>query len=105
MIYLASGFAPRLFILLKFLFTGYIEVIRRRCKMDLIWQLILVGVIALAVGFRLGFIIRKLSSERKLGSAEEQARHILEDAITLSTIGICASSALGNNNDIFCCKE
>ena len=81
MIFLASGFAPRLFILLKFLFIGYIEVIRRRCKMDLIWQLILVGVIALAVGFGLGFIIRKLSSERKLGSAEEQARKILEDAI------------------------
>ena len=33
------------------------------------------------VGLIAGFIIRKITAERKLGSAEAQARHILEDAI------------------------
>ena len=33
------------------------------------------------VGAIVGFIVRKISAERKLGSAEEQARKILEDAI------------------------
>lgn len=33
------------------------------------------------VGLIAGFIIRKVTAERKLGSAEAQARHILEDAI------------------------
>lgn len=46
-----------------------------------IWVLILAAVGALLVGCVLGFIIRKTSAERKLGSAEEQARKILEDAI------------------------
>ena len=39
------------------------------------------GAIGILAGFIAGFIIRKASAERKLGSAEEQARHILEDAI------------------------
>ena len=33
------------------------------------------------VGLIAGFIIRKITAERKIGSAEAQARHILEDAI------------------------
>ena len=36
---------------------------------------------ALVVGIVAGFVVRKVSSERKLGSAEEQAKKILEDAI------------------------
>ena len=36
---------------------------------------------ALVVGVVVGFIIRKVSAEGKLGSAEEQAKKILEDAI------------------------
>ncbi len=36
---------------------------------------------ALVVGVAVGFIIRKVSAESKLGSAEEQAKKILEDAI------------------------
>ncbi len=36
---------------------------------------------ALVVGLAVGFIIRKILAEKKLGSAEEQARKILEDAI------------------------
>ena len=36
---------------------------------------------ALVVGIVVGFVIRRISSERKLGSAEEQAKKILEDAI------------------------
>ncbi len=33
------------------------------------------------VGIIIGFFVRKASAEKKLGSAEQQARHILEDAI------------------------
>ncbi len=36
---------------------------------------------ALLVGVLVGFIVRKVFAEKKLGSAEEQARKILEDAI------------------------
>ncbi len=36
---------------------------------------------ALVVGVAVGFILRKMSAEKKLGSAEEQAKKILEDAI------------------------
>ena len=36
---------------------------------------------ALLVGVVVGFIIRKISAESKIGSAEDQARKILEDAI------------------------
>ncbi len=38
-------------------------------------------VAALVVGVIVGFIVRKVAAEKKLGSAEEQARKILEDAI------------------------
>ena len=40
-----------------------------------------VGLGGALVGIIAGFLIRKLIAERKIGSAEEQARHILEDAI------------------------
>ena len=33
------------------------------------------------IGFFIGFLIRKMSAEKKLGSAEQQAKKILEDAI------------------------
>ena len=43
---------------------------------------LIIGIVAgLLVGFAIGFIIRKILAEKKLGSAEEQARKILEDAI------------------------
>ena len=48
--------------------------------MNPIWSII-IGIAALVVGLIAGAVIRKLSAEKKLGSAEEQARHILEDAI------------------------
>ncbi len=38
-------------------------------------------VVALAVGAAVGILLRKFVAEKKLGSAEEQARKILEDAI------------------------
>ena len=42
----------------------------------------IVGMAACAVvGLAIGFIMRKSMAEKKVGSAEEQARHILEDAI------------------------
>ena len=48
--------------------------------MDPIWGII-IGIAALVVGVVIGMVIRKVSAEKKLGSAEAQARHILEDAI------------------------
>ena len=38
-------------------------------------------IVAIAVGFAIGFIVRKMGAEKKIGSAEEQAKKILEDAI------------------------
>ncbi len=48
--------------------------------MDLIVAIALIAA-ALVVGVLVGFIARKVFAEKKLGSAEEQARKILEDAI------------------------
>ena len=42
---------------------------------------IIIPIAALLVGVVAGFIIRKMGAEKKIGSAEEQARKILEDAI------------------------
>ncbi len=39
------------------------------------------AVVGIGVGIAVGFFVRKAAAEKKLGSAEEQARHILEDAI------------------------
>ncbi len=47
---------------------------------NLILAIVLI-VVALAVGLAIGFILRKIAAEKKLGSAEEQAKRILEDAI------------------------
>ena len=46
-------------------------------------RILAIGLIAaaLVVGVLVGFIVRKVFAEKKLGSAEEQARKILEDAI------------------------
>ena len=38
-------------------------------------------IVALAAGVAIGFILRKASAEKTIGSAEEQAKKILEDAI------------------------
>ena len=46
-----------------------------------LWLAIILIVAALLVGFAVGFIMRKMLAEKKLGSAEEQAKKILEDAI------------------------
>ena len=42
---------------------------------------IIVGVAALAIGLLIGYIIRKRTAEAEIGSAEAQAKKILEDAI------------------------
>ena len=46
-----------------------------------IWLAIILIVAAALIGAVAGIIIRKITSEKKLGSATEQARKILEDAI------------------------
>ena len=42
---------------------------------------IIIGVAALACGLLVGYLIRKRTAEAEIGSAEEQAKKILEDAI------------------------
>ena len=49
-------------------------------EINLIIAIILM-IVALVVGAAVGFILRKVAAEKKIGSAEEQARKILEDAI------------------------
>ena len=49
-------------------------------EINLILAIVLIAV-ALVVGVVIGFILRKMGAEKKIGSAEEQARKILEDAI------------------------
>ena len=49
--------------------------------MDPIISLVIGGAVGIALGCILGVLIRKMLAEKKLGSAEEQARRILEDAI------------------------
>ena len=44
-------------------------------------SLVLGGAVGVLVGAIVGIVIRKLIAEKKIGSAEEQARKILEDAI------------------------
>ena len=46
----------------------------------IVW-VVVAGVGGALVGTVLGFVIRKRTAEKKIGSAEEQAKHILEDAI------------------------
>lgn len=45
------------------------------------WIAIVIGVVAAAVGILLGIIIRKNIAEKQIGSAEAQAKKLLEDAI------------------------
>ena len=46
------------------------------------WPFLVIGLAVGAVaGFAAGFIIRKFGAEKKIGSAEEQAKRILEEAI------------------------
>ena len=47
---------------------------------ETIW-VVIIAAAALIVGVVIGLIVRKVIAEKKLGSAEEQARKILEDAI------------------------
>ena len=49
-------------------------------EVDILWLIIGVAA-ALVIGAVVGFVIRKVTAEGKIGSAEEQARKILEDAI------------------------
>ena len=48
--------------------------------MDAVW-IVVAAAAGLVVGTVVGFVIRKISAEKKIGSAEEQAKRILEEAI------------------------
>ena len=49
--------------------------------MNPIVSAIIGGAVGIVAGVVVGFLVRKMTAEKKLGSAEEQARKILEDAI------------------------
>ena len=46
-----------------------------------IWIAVLIAIGTLVIGGVIGFIIRRIIAEKSIGSAEEQAKKILEDAI------------------------
>ena len=46
-----------------------------------LWLAIVLMAVALVAGLGVGVILNKTIATRKIGSASEQARHILEDAI------------------------
>ena len=61
-------------------------------------------VVALVVGLALGFILRKISSEKKIGSAEQQAKVILEDAIK-NAENVKKESIISAKEEIFQLKK
>ena len=65
---------------------------------------IIAAVVAAVVGIIVGFVIRKATAEKKLGSAEEQARKILEDAIK-NAEGAKKESILSAKEEIFNLKK
>ena len=65
---------------------------------------IIAAVVAVVVGIIVGFVIRKATAEKKLGSAEEQARKILEDAIK-NAEGAKKESILSAKEEIFNLKK
>ena len=46
-----------------------------------LWLAIVLIAVCSLIGVVIGFLIRKSIAEKKIGSAEEQARKILEDAL------------------------
>ena len=44
------------------------------------WIAVVIGVVALALGAFVGFLIRKKIGESKIGSAEEEAKRILSES-------------------------
>ena len=71
--------------------------------MDPILAIVLI-VVALVVGLALGFILRKISSEKKIGSAEQQAKVILEDAIK-NAENVKKESIISAKEEIFQLKK
>ena len=54
---------------------------KRRCGMETVIAALISGIACLACGFALGVVYRKKVGEAEIGSAEIQARKILEDGI------------------------
>ena len=72
-------------------------------QIDLIIAII-IAVATLIIGVVIGFMIRKMGAEKKIGSAEEQARKILEDAIK-SAENAKKESILSAKSEIFELKK
>ena len=72
-------------------------------NINLILFIVLI-IAAVAIGVAVGFILRKISSEKKLGSAEEQAKAILEDAIK-NAENVKKESIIAAKEEIFQLKK
>ena len=72
-------------------------------QIDLIIAII-IAIATLIIGVVIGFMIRKMGAEKKIGSAEEQARKILEDAIK-SAENAKKESILSAKSEIFELKK
>ncbi len=70
---------------------------------NLILAIVLI-VVALVVGLAIGFILRKVAAEKKIGSAEEQAKRILEDAIK-NAENVKKESIISAKEEIFQLKK
>ena len=69
-----------------------------------IWIAIVIAAVTAAVGVAIGYIVRKTSAERALGSAEQQAKHILEDAIK-NAESVKKESIISAKEEIFQMKK
>ena len=69
-----------------------------------IWLAILLIALAAGVGIAIGFLVRKSIAEKKIGSAEEQARRLLEDAMK-SAESAKKESVIAAKEEIFQLKK
>lgn len=69
-----------------------------------LWVAIVIAAVTLIAGAVAGYIVRKVSSERTLGSASEQAKHILEDAIK-NAESVKKESIISAKEEIFQMKK
>jgi ribonuclease Y len=64
----------------------------------------IIGAGALVVGAALGVLVRKMTSEAKLGSAEEQAKRMLDEAMK-NAESVRKESVLSAKEEIFQMKK
>ncbi len=69
-----------------------------------LWLAIVLIAVAVIIGLAIGFLVRKSIAEKKLGSAEEQARRLLEDAMK-NAESVKKESVISAKEEIFQLKK